>query len=205
VKPAPVVLLLASCSAVQCIAATLEITALDGRGAALADAVVWLIPKSAPAPAGRRDAAIEQRDRTFVPLVSVVQTGTAIQFPNRDPIRHHVYSFSPARTFEIKLYAGNTAPPVVFDKAGEVVLGCNIHDHMIAYVYVVDTPWFAKTGVDGKARIEALPPGDYEMRTTHHAQAAAQGALPLKLRGEETLAVPLTVPLRPMPSRTGAQ
>ena len=149
----------------------------------------------------KREAAVEQRDKTFIPLVSVVQAGTAVQFPNRDPIRHHVYSFSPAKTFEIKLYAGTPVAPVVFDKVGEVVLGCNIHDHMLAYIYVVDTPWFAKTDADGKARIEGLPAGDYELQVAHHAQAEVQVPKAVKLRGDESVPVPFTVPLRNLPPR----
>jgi plastocyanin len=187
------------------IAATLEIAVADARGAPVGDAVVYALPKAGPAPLRKREAAVEQRDKTFVPLVTVVQTGTAVQFPNRDPIRHHVYSFSPAKTFEIKLYAGTPVAPVLFDKAGEVVLGCNIHDHMLAYIYVVDTPWFAKTGADGKARIEGLPPGDYDVQLVHFAQAAAQAPLPVKARGDETLPAAFSVALRQLPPRPAPQ
>jgi len=74
----------------------------------------------------------------------VVQAGTPILFPNHDKVRHHVYSFSPAKTFELKLYSGVPGTPVLFDKPGLVVLGCNIHDQMVAYVQVVNTPYFAK-------------------------------------------------------------
>jgi plastocyanin len=205
VKSAPAALALLSFAALQGFAATLEITVSDARGAPVADAVVAVSPRPGPAPVRKRDAAIEQRDKTFVPLVTVVQAGTAIQFPNRDPIRHHVYSFSPAKSFEIKLYAGTPVAPVVFDKTGEVVLGCNIHDNMIAYIYVVDTPWFAKTGTDGKARIEGLPPGDYETQLVHYAQVAVQPGAPLKVRAEETLAAPFVLPLRQMPPRPASQ
>jgi plastocyanin len=201
VKWALIFLAILSFAAPSAIAATLEITVADGRGAPLADAVVWALPKPGPAPVRRREAAVEQRDKAFIPLVTIVQAGTAVQFPNRDPIRHHVYSFSPAKIFEIKLYAGTPVAPVVFDKVGEVVLGCNIHDHMIAYIYVVDTPWFARTDAAGKARIESLPAGDYELQVAHYAQAEAQAAKPIKARGEEALAAPFIVPLRILPPR----
>src|SRR5204863_937520 len=118
--------------------------------------VVWAMSTGGPAPMRRRDAAVAQKDKTFIPFVTVVQTGTPVQFPNQDPIRHHVYSFSPPKPFEIKLYAGTPVAPIVFDKPGEVVLGCNIHDHMLAYIYVVDTPYFGKTGKDGRARLESV-------------------------------------------------
>lgn len=82
-----------------------------------------------------------------------VYVGTRVTFPNRDNIRHHVYSFSSAKKFELPLYIGTPAAPVVFDKPGVVALGCNIHDWMLAYIYVLTTPHFAKTAADGKARL----------------------------------------------------
>jgi plastocyanin len=183
-------------------AATIDVDVRDFTGAPLADAVVYAMPRPGPAPARKPAAQIEQIDKTFVPLVTVVQTGTAVQFPNRDAIRHHVYSFSPAKPFELKLYSGTPAAPVVFDKAGEVVLGCNIHDQMIAYVLVVDTPWFAKTGADGRARIEALPAGDYELRVWHFALAMpAPEPRPLRLRADETAPAAWKVGLRAQPPK----
>lgn len=190
----PLVLLIAALAGH---AASLDISVKDARGAPVEDAVAWVMPKAGPAPVRRRDAAIAQRDKAFVPLVTIFQTGTAVQFPNQDPIRHHVYSFSPPKVFEIKLYAGTPVAPIVFDKPGEVVLGCNIHDHMIAYVYVVDTPWFAKTGKDGLARIEGLPAGEHELIVMHYRQQAPPPAQPLRLRGDEAASSAVTVALRP--------
>jgi plastocyanin len=185
-------------------AATLEVEARSPEGAAIADAVVYALPRGA-APFRKREAQVEQVDKQFVPLVSVVQTGTAVQFPNRDQIRHHVYSFSPPKPFELKLYVGTPVAPLVFDKPGEVVLGCNIHDHMIAYVYVVDTPYFAKTGADGKARIEGLPAGEYDVKLWHYAQGLpAPDARAVKLRADETAPAAWTVSVRrllPRPER----
>ena len=83
---------------------------------------------------------IAQAKRQFSPRVTVVTVGTPVTFPNFDTVRHHVYSFSPVKTFELKLYAGVPNAPVVFDKPGIAVLGCNIHDQMAAWVVVVDTP-----------------------------------------------------------------
>jgi plastocyanin len=182
-------------------AATLEITVKDTRGAPVEDAVVWAMPKAGPAPFRKREAAISQRDKTFVPMVTVIQTGTPVQFPNLDPIRHHVYSFSAPKPFELKLYAGTPVAPVVFDKPGEVVLGCNIHDHMIAWVYVVDTPWFAKTAADGQAKIEGLPAGEYDLQVVHHAQASPQPPAAIRLRADETLVAPFSFSLNPLPPR----
>jgi plastocyanin len=183
-------------------AATLEVEVRDFAGAPVADAVLQAHARPGPAPFRKRDAQIEQIDKTFVPLVTVVQTGTAVQFPNRDPIRHHVYSFSPPKPFELKLYSGTPAAPVVFDKPGEVVLGCNIHDPMIAYVLVVDTPWFGKTGKDGKARIEGLAAGDYEVRLWHFAQAIPLAEpRPLKVRADEAATSDWKIGLRTLPPK----
>ena len=183
-------------------AATLDVEVRDFVGAPVADAVVHAYPKPGPAAFRKRDAQVEQIDKVFVPLVSVVQTGTSVQFPNRDPIRHHVYSFSPPKSFELKLYSGTPAAPVLFDKPGEVVLGCNIHDHMIAYVLVVDTPFFAKTGKDGKAKIDGLPAGDYEVRLWHFALSLpAPEMRPLKLRADETAPSAWKVGLRALPPK----
>ncbi|HTU64867.1 MAG TPA: hypothetical protein VMF52_02860 [Steroidobacteraceae bacterium] len=138
----------------------------DAAGKPLANAVVYVTAKtaaSAPAAPPHARASIDQIDKEFVPRVSIVQAGTEIQFPNSDNIRHSIYSFSPAKTFTTKLYSGREAAPVLFDRSGLVVLGCNIHDQMVAWLYVVDTPWFAKSGADGTATIRALPPGDYRL------------------------------------------
>jgi plastocyanin len=190
---APLIVLAAATAAYS---ATLEVTVKDAAGAPLDDAVVWAIPKPGPAPARKRDAAIAQRDKTFIPLVTVIQTGTAVQFPNQDPIRHHVYSFSAPKPFELKLYAGTPAAPVLFDKPGEVVLGCNIHDHMIAYVYVVDTPWFAKSK-DGVAKIEGLPAGEYDLNVLHYWQSAPVPPSPIRARGDEAIPVAVAIALKP--------
>jgi plastocyanin len=183
-------------------AATLEVDVRDFAGAPVPDAVVHAYPKAGPTPFRKREAQVEQLDKAFVPLVSVVQTGTSVQFPNRDPIRHHVYSFSPPKPFELKLYSGTPSAPVLFDKPGEVVVGCNIHDNMIAYVLVVDTPHFAKTGKDGRAKIDGLPAGDYEVRLWHYALALpVPEARALKLRADETAASAWKIGLRALPPK----
>lgn len=142
----------------------------DKSGTALADAVVLAVPAQRPASLPRGATAtiiVDQVNKEFIPYVLPVQAGTTVNFPNKDNIRHHVYSFSPAKTFELPLYKGDSAPPVLFDKPGPVILGCNIHDWMIAYIYVTESPYYAKTGADGKARLAALPAGDYTLRVWH--------------------------------------
>jgi len=156
------------------VAAALEAQVRDPAGKPVADAVVYATPASGPAEArGRKTMAVEQVDREFVPYVSVIQTGTTVTFPNRDPILHHVYSFSPAKTFEIKLYTGKSPSEIRFDKPGVITLGCNIHDWMIAYILVVGTPHFAKTDAAGNAALRDVPAGPYELRVWHPQQGAA--------------------------------
>jgi plastocyanin len=157
-------------------AATLQAQVKDASGKPLADAVVYAIagatyeskPSKAP-------VAVEQVDREFVPYVTVIQVGTTVTFPNRDPILHHVYSFSPAKSFEIKLYTGKSPMEVVFDKPGVVTLGCNIHDWMIGYIAVVPTPWFAKTDAAGTAILRDLPAGAYDIHAWHPQQRGSLG------------------------------
>jgi len=151
------------------VAADLVVTVGTAGGEKVEDAVVVASPVGAvPKPRGDRPTVVvDQVDKEFVPLVTVVRTGATITFPNKDNIRHHVYSFSPAKTFELPLYKGVPAEPVVFDTPGLVVLGCNIHDWMIAWIYVVDSPWFAKTDPGGTARLLELPAGEYDVEVYH--------------------------------------
>ena len=168
-----VVGLTAACSALAGHAAALNLTLTDLNGAPLGDAVALLEPAGAKVPVKPMpDADIAQAKRQFAPRVTLITTGTRVNFPNFDTVRHHVYSFSPTRTFELKLYAGVPGAPVTFDKPGVAVLGCNIHDTMAAWVVVADTPWSARSAATGRARIEAIPPGAYRLRLWHPGLAA---------------------------------
>jgi plastocyanin len=144
-------------------AGTLSVAVVDGRGGAVSDAVVYATPLGGARGSGKRSAVIDQMNQQFVPYVSAVQVGTAVTFPNHDNIRHHVYSFSPAKKFELPLYAGIPAEPVVFDKEGIVTLGCNIHDWMLAYVVVLATPYFQITRDEGRVSLKNLPAGSYRV------------------------------------------
>ncbi|MGC8519865.1 MAG: methylamine utilization protein, partial [Steroidobacteraceae bacterium] len=127
------------------------------------DAVVYAVP-DAPLPSDKaRTAIIDQVHRQFAPQVNVVQVGTYVDFPNSDNILHSVYSFSPAKTFVLRLYAGRTEPPVLFNKPGIVVMGCQIHDSMIAWLLVVKTPYFGKTAPDGSLVLRHLRAGNYRV------------------------------------------
>ena len=163
--------------ATQACATSVAIQVHDAAGKPLADVVVYAEPEGGAAlPKNLKPAQIEQRGLKFLPLVSVIQAGSQISFPNNDKVRHHIYSFSPAKKFDQKLYSGVAAAPQVFDKAGTVVLGCNIHDRMIAYVKVLDTPFFARSDADGIARIELPGAGKYALKAWHFNMAAGANA-----------------------------
>lgn len=169
-------------------AASVDVQVLGQDGKALLDAVVFLESRDARAAVKPlAGSEIAQVDKQFVPRVSVVPVGTAVQFPNRDKVRHHVYSFSPAKTFDLKLYIGMPANPVVFDRSGVAVLGCNIHDKMVAWVVVVETPYFGRTDAQGRLRLDNVPPGSYQLRSWHAdlpvGAAAAEQALAVGAQG----------------------
>jgi len=175
-------------------ASTLQVDVVGKTGTPLADAVVYATPVNTKVQLKPQPLVnIVQINKSFVPKMTIVQTGTDISFPNEDSIGHDVYSFSAAKTFELKLYSGVPAKPILFDKSGLVTIGCNIHDQMIAYVMVVDTPYFAKTGANGVAHLEGLVPGDYEVKAWHYS--LADGAPPvmrrISVQGDQTVTVPL--------------
>ena len=163
-------------------AATVQVQVFDGAGKPLSDAVAFLESRetrSASRPL--QGAEMAQVGKQFDPKVLVIPVGTSVQFPNRDSVRHHVYSFSPAKPFELKLYTGTAANPVVFDKPGVAVFVCNIHDNMTAWVVVVDTPYFGRSAAPGKVVLANVPAGSYSLRVWHPGLAPGATALELPL------------------------
>ncbi|MFB3305846.1 methylamine utilization protein [Pseudomonas sp. AMR01] len=154
-------------------AAALEVVMRQADGTPVVDAVVTL-QGPVGAPAGALKADMDQRGQEFSPHVLAVHTGTQIRFPNSDNIRHQVYSFSAAKRFELRLYEGTPAAPLLFDKPGLVVLGCNIHDWMLGYVYVTDDPRFGVSDARGHLRFEELPAGAYHLTLWHPRLAGMQ-------------------------------
>src|SRR5438094_4473811 len=144
-------------------AGSLDVMVKDDKGAPVSNAVVYAKEKTTTSERAKSRAIIDQRNKQFIPYLTALQVGTSVFFPNNDNIRHHVYSLSPAKKFELPLYAGVPAEPVTFDKEGFVTLGCNIHDWMIAYVAVVPTPYFKITDKDGRAQLKDLPAGQYSV------------------------------------------
>ncbi|KWS86318.1 methylamine utilization protein [Pseudomonas amygdali] len=153
-------------SAANASASAFTAQVFDKQGKPLADAVVTLKGPADPSPAVLK-AAMDQRDQEFAPHVLAVHTGTQVKFPNSDNIRHQVYSFSPAKRFELRLYEGTPSEPLLFDKPGVVVLGCNIHDWMVGYIYVTDEPWFGVTDSNGLLKLDQVPAGHYAATLWH--------------------------------------
>ena len=148
-------------------AAELNVQVADDRGKPVADAVVTVSPEgtapgqpSKPAPATR---FIDQKNLTFIPYIEVFRPGDSVVFRNSDKTRHHVYSFSPIKTFEFMLVPGQSSPPLLLDKNGVIAVGCNIHDQMIAYMVVSDAPWIAQSAADGQVAFHDLPAGAYSI------------------------------------------
>lgn len=148
-------------------AAHLTVRVVDQRNAPVADAVVIAVPDDAgrqPAPPRRADVVVvDQKNLMFVPYLEVLRPGDSVVFHNSDGTRHHVYSFSPAKAFEFVLAPGQSSAPLVLDKPGIVAVGCNIHDRMIAWLYISDATWITHSGARGEVSFEALPAGGYHV------------------------------------------
>jgi len=157
---------LALCCSALAQAGTLTVTVKQRNAKPLVGAVITL---EAPglAPVAPISAIMDQVNLAFVPDVLVIPVHSRVQFPNSDAVSHQVYSFSPARQFQLPLYRGKPYPPVVFDKPGVLTLGCNIHDNMLAYIVVTGAPYFGRTGADGQWTSPDLPPGKYSLRVWH--------------------------------------
>jgi hypothetical protein len=156
-------------SALPAGATTLNVAVTGAGSRPVPDAVVVLhaVGRATAAAHVEGPYSIDQRNIQFHPFVSVVPLNALVSFPNFDPVRHHVYSFSPAKRFELKLYAKDQTRSVKMDRAGIVALGCNIHDAMSAFIFITDSIWTAKTDAGGRASFPRLPAGRYEMRLWH--------------------------------------
>lgn len=153
-------------------AAELRVQVVDAGQHPVADAVVTLtaLDPAAPAsavPAPPRTQTIDQREEAFIPYVAVFRPGDSVVFRNSDVTRHHVYSFSPAKTFEFVVKPGQSSPALRLDQAGIVAVGCNIHDHMRTWLFVTSAPWVAVSDAHGQVRFDGLAAGQYRVVTWH--------------------------------------
>jgi len=152
--------------------AELALSILTNKGKPVPGAVVWLTPlEGQPLPPAQTGFVsprrIEQKDKEFVPQLTVIPVGGTVEFPNQDTVQHHVYSLSPAKRFEIPLTGNEQQGSIRFDKPGVVTLGCNIHDWMVAYIVVLESPWHAESNADGLCVLRDIPPGRHRLTLWH--------------------------------------
>jgi plastocyanin len=194
-----------------CGAAELSVVVVDKNGHGVDQVAVTATPSTQTTATLPAPAVMDQRNRLFVPRLLVVAVGSSVQFPNNDTVSHQVYSFSPAKHFQLPLYKGEIHPPVVFDRPGLVVLGCNIHDSMVGYIYVTPAPYFGSTDASGALLLKEIPKGDYQIVVWSPYIADAPANLVRLVRvegtGSQTERFQLRVGLRaepePKPRREG--
>ncbi len=191
-----VALLLAISTTVN--AQPLSVQVLDHQGEPFQGAVVELqhpdIIRSTELP----QAAMDQVNKQFAPYLLAIEQGTPVVFPNSDSIKHHVFSFSAAKRFQLKLYKDRRPEPLIFDKPGIVALGCNIHDWMVGYIYVAQSKLYLQSDQQGYAQFD-VPPRDYQVRVWH---PRFKGGDAQRLTGitanTNTITFSLNEPLHPM-------
>jgi plastocyanin len=184
----------------SCFANNVEISVYGPDQQALANAVVYLLAKDPVLVKTEINMAImDQVDTQFSPHILAVQKQSMVRFPNSDSIKHHVYSFSSAKVFELQLYKDLQAEPLLFSKTGAVELGCNVHDWMLGYIYVVDTPYFAKTNANGVALL-TVPNGKYEVNTWHPRIQDELEQLALNIEVDKDMASTILIPSTLSPS-----
>ena len=180
-------------------AAALTVRVVDAAGRGVRDAVVALYPSAgarAPRPGGR--FVVSQQNLQFHPFLTIVPVGADVSFPNFDNTKHHVYSFSPSKRFELKLFAKDQSRTVHFDKPGIVALGCNIHDQMSAFIFVADSAWTARTNAQGLAIFNDAPGAPGRVTVWHPYLRAPGGSVRQALSAGQR-GLNFSIRLRPPP------
>ncbi|MCW9000760.1 MAG: methylamine utilization protein [Kangiellaceae bacterium] len=183
--------------ACQSLAGDIRLSIRDQNNNPLINTVIKLIPENHEVKLLPDSQIIDQINKEYVPQVIVVIKGGAVSFPNKDNIKHHVYSFSEAKQFELPLYEGTPATPVAFDQEGVVVLGCNIHDWMRGYIYVSDSPYTVITDEQGKAELVGLPDDTYQVEIWHPQLKKDIDAVSYSIIGEQLINVEHLVEIKP--------
>jgi len=185
----------AALSASLAMAETVTFTVTDPAGAPVQHAVIMAdIDDGATAPESFEwPNAMAQHHRKFIPHVLIVPVGSEVEFPNHDRFRHHVYSFSKGNRFELKLYGREEARYVSFEKSGIVAVGCNIHDDMIGFIRVVETPYAIQTDENGVATLD-LPEGDAALTYWHpYADDEVTETITVQAGGQMTRSMTLAI------------
>lgn len=186
-------------TAVEARGAELRVSVVTSDGAMVENAVVSLKPLSPnlEVPKAQAAAVMTQENTLFRPFVLPVTVGTVVSFPNQDEFRHQVYSFSKPKRFELRLYGRDTTNTVQFDKPGVIALGCNIHDNMLAFIYVSEHPVLGKTDAEGAVVFGDLPEGGYEVHVWHpDEQKGGDEMKTVTLTGDASSELSLAVKLR---------
>jgi plastocyanin len=183
------------------LAAPFTVRVVDASGRPVRDAVVTLRPAAgaARAPKAGGRFVVSQKDLKFQPFMTIVPVGSNVSFPNLDPTKHHVYSFSPAKKFELKLFAKDQSRTVNFDRPGVVALGCNIHDQMSAYIVVTDSAWTARTNAQGVVSFADAPNAPARL-SVFHPYLRAPGGLQQQGVAASQRSASFQIRLRPPPA-----
>jgi len=181
-----------------------SVRAQNGKPVANAVVIVRLIGRATPEPRVGSGYAVKQQNIQFNPFLSVVPVNADVAFPNLDGVRHQVYSFSPAKRFELKLYAREQNRAVRFDRAGPVSLGCNIHDQMTAFIYVTDSAFTARTDANGRAALDGVPPGTVSITLWHPYLRAPGNQMSRQVALGASATESFVVALRPPPAASGS-
>ena len=189
-----------ACAASPLAAAPVAVRVVDFAGRPVRDAVVTIRPAGAAAKPARGSGrhVVSQKNMKFRPFILVIPVGATVSFPNFDPTKHHVYSFSPAKRFELKLFARDQSRSVRFDKPGVVALGCNIHDQMTAFIVVNDSAWTMKTNAQGLATFADAPRAPARI-TIWHPYLRAPGNMVARTVAAGATSAAFKVTLRPPP------
>jgi plastocyanin len=195
-----------SATSASAVTITGRVVGTDGQGIAQAVVFIQALPAGVQRPTQTQHAVMDQMHKTFVPAVLPVMVGAEVHFPNHDQIHHHVYSFSRTKSFELPLYKGEEAPPVLFDKAGVVKIGCNIHDWMAAVILVVPTPFYAVTNEAGEFTVSGLPSGTVPLTAWHELSHTKVEEITQQIRAEQDIAgVTFSLSLAPARARLPVQ
>ncbi len=177
-------------------AAVLNIQMIDQQNKPVENAVITATPLFSKVETVIQTKVIDQINKEYVPRVVIISKGSSLKFPNKDNIRHHVYSFSKARQFELPLYKGSTASPIEFNNAGVVTLGCNIHDWMRGYVFISETPFAVLTDKKGKAAIDDLAEETYRIDFWHPRLKKTLASRQIKLHQDSIETVKIRMQLK---------
>lgn len=199
---ASLLLSLLLCASAQ--AADLTVRVRNAKGSPVANAVVAFYPTGGAGSARLQGPfRMTQYDLQFDPFVLIAPVGASVAFPNLDRVQHHVYSFSPTKVFELKLYGKGEVHSVRFDKAGVAAIGCNIHDQMVAFIYVSDTPFAVKTNAAGVAVLRDAPAAAGRLKIWH-PYAKARGGIVEQAAAFIGAVQTVTLDVRPAPIAHGA-